>query len=150
MTTKVERTRTKVTSLLGDPNSTLTHKQIGEIAGCSKKTVQRISQKIKPDLDEIEAKLQAYRTLLAEELPLEYRARRLKELAAQNGQAMVALKALERADTLDGITRANTSEEPPRVRQPLINFPEGTRIAVTLDIDTPAVVDATAEEVEED
>jgi len=148
MTTKVERTRTKVTALLGDPNSTLTHKQIGEIAGCSKKTVQRISQRIKPALNEIEAKLQAYRTLLEEEMPIQYRARRLKELAEQNDQLMVSLKSLERADALDGLAMVKDMPPPEPPRQPLFNLPPGSRVAVTLDIDAPIAI--TAEEVEED
>jgi len=150
MTTKVERIKTKVTALLGDPNSPLTHKQIAEIAGCSKKTVQRISQKIKPDLTEIEVKLGEYRRLLQEEMPIQYRAKRLKELATQDTQAMVALKALERADMLDGLSVVKDMPPPEPPRRPLFNLPEGARVAVTLDITTPEVIEAIAEEVGND
>ena len=151
MSTRTEKIRTQITGLLssGEP---LTHQQIASVVGVCKMTVQRVAKKIKPDMDEVEEKLAEYRRLLGREMPIGYRARRLKELAEQDSQLMVSLKALERADTLDGLAMVKDMPPPVPPRQPLFNFPPGTRMqmAVTLDSNKPEVIEATAEEVVED
>ena len=83
-------------------------------------------------MEEIEEKLAEYRRLLRKELPLDYRARRLKELAAQDSQLMVALKAIERADILDGFARLPEPEQVPPCA-PLFSLPPGSTIAVRVD-----------------
>jgi hypothetical protein len=127
--TKNEKRRTQIIALLNGPDK-LTDVQIGEIIGCSTKSVQRTRNKIKPALSEMKDKLEAYRGLLGRELPVEYRVRCLRELAAQDSQLMVALKALERADTLDGLAKPPRREETARV--PLFNLPPGSRVAVVV------------------
>src|SRR5688572_10891737 len=124
MSTRKERLRTQVTALLGSGGPALTHQQVAAAVGCSTKTVQRIQREIQPSMEDVQEKLAAYRTLLRKEMPLEYRAGRLKELAKQDTQLMVALKALERADVLDGFARPQAQEQPERTA--LFSLPAGS------------------------
>jgi hypothetical protein len=48
---------------------------------------------------------------------------------------MFALKALERADTLDGLAKPPEREETKRV--PLFNLPEGCPVAIKVDCPSP-------------
>ncbi len=121
---RAEKRGMQITSLLSAPDK-LTDIQIAEIVGCSTKSVQRTRNRIKPALSEIEGKLAEYRTLLHKEVPLEYRVKRLRELAEQDEQKMVALKALERVDAIDGFVGRQAPEEAPRV--PMFQLPEGSR-----------------------
>ena len=132
MTTKSDKVRMKVAVLLGQTDPPLAHAKIAEMAGCSKKTVQRIARSIKPELEEVEAKLEVYRTLLRKHLPVEYRARRLRELVEQGDQQMVALKALERADAIDGLLRP--PEQQDSARQGLFTLPAGTELRLVAQV----------------
>src|SRR5687767_12718601 len=110
-----EKRRTQIAALLSGPDK-LSDRKIAEIVGCSTKTVERTRAAIKPAVTEIEPKLEEYRKLLRKELPLEDRARRYRELAKQDSQLMVSLKALERMDSLDGFVgqhqEASDSRQP--------------------------------------
>src|SRR5690348_9509656 len=97
-----EKRKVQISALLTGPDN-LTDIQVAKIVGCSTKSVQRTRNSIKPVLSEIEDKLEEYRTLLHKHLPLEKRAKRLGQLAMQDTQMMVALKAIERADAVDGL-----------------------------------------------
>ena len=132
MTTKSDKVRTKVAVLLGQTDPPLTHAKIAQMADCSKKTVQRIAHSIRPELEEVEAKLEVYRTLLRKHLPVEYRARRLRELAEQGDQHMVALKALERAYAIDGLLRPPEQED--SARQSLFTLPPGTELRMVAQV----------------
>jgi hypothetical protein len=147
---RTEKLRTQITALLNGPDK-LTDREIGEIVDCSTKSVQRVRNKIKPVLSEIKDKLEEYRRLIGAELPLDYRVRRLRQLAEQDSQLMVALKALERADTIDGLEKP-----PPQIEQtkrvPLFNFSPGTQVDITVGLpsaDPPRVIDAEATVVDE-
>jgi hypothetical protein len=147
---KNEKRRTQIIALLNGPDK-LTDVQIGEIVGCSTKSVQRIRNRIKPTLSEMKDKLEAYRGLLGRELPVEYRVRRLRQLAEQDTQLMVALKALERADTLDGLEKPSPEIEQTK-RVPLFNFPPGTHVDIQVrspSPDPPPAIDAEATVVDE-
>jgi hypothetical protein len=133
--TKNEKQRTQIIALINGPDN-LTDVHIGEIVGCSTKSVQRTRNKIKPALSEIKDKVEAYRRLISEELPLKYRVRRLRQLAEQDSQLMVALKALERADTLDGLERPPPEREDTK-RVPLFNFPPGTHVDIEVRSPSP-------------
>ena len=138
MSTRKERLRTQVTALLGSGGPALTHRQIAEALDCSTKTVQRIQRDIRPDMDEVKEKLAAYQRLLRKEMPLEHRAKRYRELVDQNEQLMVALKALERVDSIQ-FGRVQDETEPPKPA-PMFSLPAGSRVAIVV----PSVHDALA------
>ena len=122
--------QTQITSLLASTEPTLSYGQIAEIVGCSSKTVQRVATAIKPDVEAVEEKLQEYRTLMREALPLADRVKRLKQLVNQDDQLMVALKALEKVDRLDGLD--NPKEENAPQPAPLFALPPGTRLRLDI------------------
>src|SRR5690349_14002167 len=151
-TKHTQKRHVQITTLLNNSGH-LTDKKIAEIVGCSTKTVERVRKKNQPALEEIKDKLEQYRACLNEHLPVEYRAMRLKELASQNSQLMVALRAIERADIVDGLGRPTEADEPVEHR-PMFNLPPGTKVALTIEtspthqartIDVDAIVENESE-----
>ena len=122
MTTRSEKIKTKVTALLSQTNPALTHRQIAEMGGCSKKTVQRIAHSVQPELEEIQPKLEEYRGRLRRELPIDARVQVLKEVAEQTAHPIARLKAVLRADEIDGLRIPGEEQQS---NQPMFVFADG-------------------------
>ena len=125
----------QVAALLNGPEQ-FTEQKIAEMVGITRSSVQAIKRnKIKPAMAEIDAKLADYRSKLAARVPIERRVERLGDLIEQTEQPMVALKALVRADYIDGLycepLRDQIGDGPPRM--PLFSLPPGSRVKITLD-----------------
>jgi hypothetical protein len=132
MTTKSDTVRTKVAVLLGETDPALTHAKIAEMAACSKKTVQRIAHSIRPELQEVEAKLEAYGTLLRDRLPVSERVGRYVEIARGKANPFAAMRALGTIDRLDGIEVDELKDREPAAQQPVFALPPGSNTAVTI------------------
>jgi hypothetical protein len=124
-----------IANLLGDP--TLKHVDIAEIAGCSTKKVQRVAKKLREetaDLDEIEA----YKEYIRRQMPTEDRAKRLVELATQDRQLKVALDAIVRMDSMQGLLtereKLQFRQEPEKETGPLFYFPPGSQPIINMKI----------------
>lgn len=131
-----EKRRLQVVALAG----TLPESQIAKAVGITVRQVRRHKRAARVALKPLEAQLAEYRSLLVTELPLRYRAKRLRELADQSSQAMVALKAVEAADRLCGLSDAAREQSDPRP-QPMFQLPAGCQVSVTV----PRIVDVQAQ-----
>jgi len=131
MSTRAEKTKTQIVHLLGDPS--LTHAKIAKTVGCSTKTVQRVAKDIRPDLAEIDAKLEEYGRLVHERLPIRDRVELYERIARKaDHNPFAAMRALERVDDLDGILttkdrQKERREEPPSA--PMFILPPGSTIS---------------------
>ena len=123
--------KTQITHLLGNPD--LTHEQIAGLVGCSTKTIQRTAREIEPDLAEVETKLAEYQRLLRKRLPIQERVELYEKIARKaESNPFAALRALERADALDGILTARDEIRKPFTSEvdhrPLFSLPPGTHV----------------------
>lgn len=139
--TKPQKQRTQITHLLGNPS--LTHQQIASAVGVSTKTVQRVAQEIRPDMEQVEAQLAEYQSQLRERLPIKDRVALYETIARRaESNPFAAMRALERADELDGILTAKDEIRRPapsgRDHSPMFILPEGTRVQVNVDLRTHA------------
>lgn len=112
----------------------MTHREAASVLGVSTKTVQRHRKALRPETDEL---LEKYRSLLHEKMPIEARVDRLVELA-EGEHAPTALKALHRADEIDGLAgrREDEGEQP----QAAFLLPPGCTVSVAV----PRIIDAQA------
>jgi transcriptional antiterminator len=127
--------KVQITHLLGNP--ALTHEDIARTVGCSTKTVQRVAREIKPDVEEAIAKLEEYQTLLNKHLPIKNRVEIYTQIAKKaDSNPYAAMKALERADELDGILTAKDEIKRPSQEsaehRPMFILPPGTAISVSV------------------
>jgi len=104
--------------------------------GCSRKTVQRVAAAIKPDVQEVEGKLELYGRLLRKKLPIKDRVELYDRIARKaESDPFAAMRALERADELDGILTAKDKSreaETPRPQQPMFIMPPGANVQVNV------------------
>jgi hypothetical protein len=141
--------KVQITHLLGNP--ALTHDDIARTVGCSTKTVQRVAREIKPDVDEALSKLEEYQTLFNKHLPIENRVELYTQIANKaDSNPFAAMKALERADDIDGILTAKDEVRRPSQEsgetRPMFILPAGTRISVsvkTIEDEKPKEIDVT-------
>jgi|WetSurMetagenome_2_1015567.scaffolds.fasta_scaffold1045624_1 hypothetical protein len=141
--------KVQITHLLGNP--ALTHDDIARTVGCSTKTVQRVAKEIKPDVDEALSKLEKYQTLLNKHLPIENRVELITKIAKKaDSNPFAAMRALERADDLDGIITARDESRRPSQEsgetRPMFILPPGTQISVsvkTIENEKPKEIDVT-------
>jgi len=126
-----ENTTRKILTLKANP-AIKTHTQIAEILGLTKETVSRHLTKAKPAIDEVQALVKEYDRQFKENLTIEHRAKRYKELVMQDDQLMVSLKALERVDWLQGIRDLGHPEAFQPAHQPFFYLPGGASITLNL------------------
>jgi hypothetical protein len=134
MTTKSEKTKTQIIRLLSDPSAPLSHVQIAKIVGCSQKTVQRIRREIKPEVKEVEGRLEEYRGLLRKRVPLDRRVSIISEVAEAKQNPFVRLRAIELANRIDGFDQLLDMKRPveePNPR-PLFSIPDGATVTVNV------------------
>ena len=154
--TKSQKKRTQIINLLGNPN--LTRAQIAKAVGVSTKTVQRTAKEIKPDVEEAEQKLAEYQILLQEKLPIQDRVDLYDQIARKAGtNPFAAMKAIQRADDLDGILTAKDALKQPheetREHRPMFNLPSGTNVIVNITKRAdpePEYIDVTPETSEDE
>jgi hypothetical protein len=148
--------KVQITHLLG--NTALTHGDIARTVGCSTKTVQRVAKEIKPDADEALSKLEEYQTLLNKHLPIKNRVELITKIAKKaDSNPFAAMRALERADDLDGIITARDESRRPSQdsgeTRPMFILPAGTHINVTvnpIESEKPEEIDVTPKGNSED
>jgi len=132
MSTRAEKTKTQILHLLGDPS--LTHAKIAKTVGCSTKTVQRVAREIRPDLAEIDARLEEYGRLVRERLPIRDRVELYGRIARKaDHNPFAAMRALERVDDLDGVLTAKDRQKERREESspaPLFILPSGSTISI--------------------
>jgi hypothetical protein len=150
MPTRNERIRLQITALLGTGKP---YQEIADAVGCCKRTVVRVAKEIKPAMKEIEPELTEYKRLIQERLPLEKRADIVAEIAKDGKKnAFAALKAVQRADDLDGyLTEKDKLKKPleeTREYRPMFTLPQGTNIVVNIT-QKPDHIDVTPDESEE-
>jgi transposase len=127
MRTKSKSTRTRILALVGTGAS---QQEIASAVGVSRRTVYAVLRENREDVGDALDKLAKYQRSIGANLTLAYRARRLKELAQQNTQPMVALKALERADVIDGLGRPVEREGQRPVS--LFELPPNTKVGIII------------------
>ena len=129
-----ETRKTQITHLLANPS--LKHREIAEAIGCSTKTVQRVAKEIQPSVKEVEGKLEEYQRLLGKKLPIRDRVELYDRIARKaESNPFAAMRALERADDLDGILTAkdrSREPEPAKEPQPIFVMPPNTSVQVNL------------------
>ncbi len=128
-----ENRKTQITHLLANPR--LTHQEIAAAVGCSTKTVQRVAKEIRPDVKEAESKLEEYQRLLSKKLPVKDRVELYDRIARKaESNPFAAMRALERADELDGIQTAKDRRETeaPQVQQPVFIMPSTANVQVNV------------------
>jgi hypothetical protein len=127
--------KVQITHLLANPG--LTHEEIAKAIGCSTKTMQRVSKEIRPDVQEAEAKLAEYQTLLSKRLLIRDRVELYTKIAKEaDSNPFAAMRALERADELDGILTAKDQikrpSQGPQEYRPMFQFSSDTKIQVNI------------------
>jgi hypothetical protein len=156
-----EHRRRKVIALFSDPTAAPKVEDVAKALGVSAKTVARDLKTVRPDMKEAQGKLEEYQTQIQTHLPIRKRAELLADIAKQNDSPFAQLKALERADELDGIItdverlKARKAVDSDRQPPPLFVLPEGTHVQVTinqqkiaagsLEINQPAMRNVTPE-----
>jgi len=136
MTQTRRSTHNKIIALASDPLRPLKGQEIADILGVSRSTVTRALRKARPDLEDARERLAEYQQRIGEELPVEARVRRYKELVEQNSQLMVSLKALERVDALDGIVTAKERKEVETgPQQPMFVMPQDSHVVINVTKD---------------
>jgi hypothetical protein len=100
--------------------------------------VQRVAKEIEPDVDVALSKLEEYQTLLDKHLPITQRVELITKIARKaDSNPFAAMRALERADDLDGIIRARDESRRPSQdvgeTRPMFLLPAGTHISVSVN-----------------
>jgi hypothetical protein len=128
-----EHRRRKVIALFADPTAKPTVQDVAKVLGVSPKTVTRDLQAVRFDMKEAQGKLEEYQTQFQKHLPIQKRAQLVAEIAKDKKNRFAQLKAIERADELDGIVsdierlKARREEEPQQHR-PMFIFAQGCDI----------------------
>jgi transposase len=128
-----ETRKVQITHLLANPG--LSHQQIATAVGVSTKTVQRVAKEIKPDVAEVDAKLTEYQTLLRKRLPIKDRVELYDKIARKaDSNPFAAMRALERADELDGIITAKDQarEQESAPQQAMFVLPGDAKIQLNI------------------
>ncbi len=139
-----ETRKTQIIHLLANP--ALTHETIAKTVGCSTKTVQRVAKDIKPDVEEVEAKVGEYRRLLSKHATIPDRVKTISEVMHGENE-FARLAAVKRADQIDGIEARiapKETEKPAPETRPMFNLPPGTMVAFKI----PEVIDLTPDKQE--
>src|SRR5262249_35933520 len=111
-----------------------TVQDVAKALGVSVKTVERDLKMVRPDMKEAQGKLEAYQTQLQKHLPIKKRVELIADIAKDKKNRFAQLKAIERADDIDGIIpeierlKVRRNDEPGDNR-PLIVFKGGMNIA---------------------
>lgn len=135
MALNAEAIERQILAIRADPLNRMTQQEIAELLGISRRTVNRVVKKAKPDLQEITEKLGEYQRQIASSVSIQTRVARLKALVEQDAEKMVALKAIQRIDELDGIVTEREKgryAEPPREATPMFMLPPGATVTVTM------------------
>jgi len=118
--------RTQVTALA---RSGKTQKEIAQIIGVCRQTVGEVYKEIEPDLATLDGKILEYRRGFQEKVPITSRVDRLAELMDERKHPIVALKAIQVINELDGI-HVQPEEGPPPQHQPMFSLPAGLIVQV--------------------
>ena len=98
-----EQRRRKVITLFSDPTAKPTVQDVAKVLGVSVKTVERDLKTVRPAMKEAQGSLEAYQMQFKKRLPIEKRAELVAGIAKNKTNPFAQLKAIERADELDGI-----------------------------------------------
>ncbi len=109
----------------------LSEREKAEALGCSTRQVRRLQKEILAEIGTATARLETFRGLLAERLPIPRRVELLKRLAEQREHLPTALKALEQANRIDGLLQPEP--EQPQEHQPIFALPPGTVMRLALE-----------------
>lgn len=115
-------------------------RQIAKIHGVARGTVQRLQKRL-AEADNIDQLKATYKMLLLERLPVADRADIVSKVARKgNSNPFAALRALEYADTVQGIA-AKQSIDPGSVQQPpaLFSLPSGSDISIRIKPTQPVI-----------
>jgi hypothetical protein len=147
---KAEHRRRKVIALFADPTAKPTVQDVAKVLGVSEKTVTRDLKTVRPDMKEAQGRLEAYQTQLQKHLPIEKRAELVANIAKRTDSPFAQLKAIERADELDGIVtdvermKARRNDQPSEpapmfVLNRAVNFNMFGPTSVRTDDNSPAM-----------
>jgi hypothetical protein len=129
-----------IATLLGNPH--LSHEQIAKICNCSGATVSRhakqIRQLIDPQVDVKKITAQ-YRMQLQEQMPIAMRVATIKAAAEKvDTNPFVALRAIDMADTRDGLLQSESNQQDSQDKRPMFVLPGNANVQVNIyNNDTP-------------
>lgn len=110
--------------------------QIAETLGVCRQTIAKVEKQVKSETEEI---LTGFQAQLRESVPFSFRAQKYRELIdlhCDKGEfvnPMVALKALERVDTIEfGDLRRDNGLGGSSAVAPLFSLPAGSRVAIQI------------------
>lgn len=125
-------THLAIANLLGNP--TLTHQQIGQITGVSRRTVTRVSIKVK-QAGGANIELEDYRGLIRKQVPAKTRVDSIQKIVKKaDSNPFAAMRAIEYADQVLGLAPKQQQQGGTDGPQPpaLFALPPGTRVAMVL------------------
>lgn len=129
------RKQLKITRMLGD--SSLTHKQIAELVGCSAAYVAKISQQLRYTLGPDDLELDEYRKLLRKKAPAGRRVDCLSTIInpdTAKSNPFSVIRAVEYVDTVLGLhpkARVEAQDQQQQA-QPMFVLPAGANVQVNV------------------